>query len=262
MHDEDQGLGKSVGMDLQTLPQELGEAQLEKVREAITHLSGFVMNYQFGIEEVMTKIKILQTEFELLHEYSPIEHVSSRLKKPESILAKLQKAGLPLTLESVKENVRDIAGVRVVCSFVSDAYRIAQALERQKDLVVVEAKDYIKEPKGNGYRSLHLNIEVPVFLSNATLRVPVEVQIRTIAMDFWASLEHKIYYKFDAEIPMRLNEGLLDAALTAARLDEQMEQIHKEIKGLRPEASPQENREEAQESSIEAVRRLFAMEDN
>lgn len=209
-------------------------AELHRVRNAA---SGFTLNYRFAIQEMTTKVEILKTEFEQLHEYSPIEHVATRLKRPESIFRKMRKLGIPITLDSVRENVRDIAGVRVVCSFIPDAYRIFEALQRQRDVKVLEMKDYIANPKPNGYRSLHLIVEVPVFLSEETVHVPVEVQIRTIAMDFWASLEHKIYYSFDTEIPQHLERGLLEAATTAADLDQQMEQIHKEVRGLRKDSA-------------------------
>lgn len=212
---------------------ELGEEEIAELRRVRNLTSQFTLNYRFAVQEMTTKVDILRTEFEHLHEYSPIEHVTTRLKKPESVFRKMRKLGVPITVDSVRENVRDIAGVRVVCSFTPDAYRISEALQRQRDVKVLEVKDYIAHPKPNGYRSLHLIVEVPVFLSEETVSVPVEVQIRTIAMDFWASLEHKIYYSFETEIPEHLERGLLEAATTAASLDRQMEEIHREVKSLR-----------------------------
>lgn len=202
-----------------------------ELREAFARLS---LEYQAGLDEVLTKINILRAEFEHLHEYSPIEHVTTRLKSPKSIMKKMRRKGDVLTLGNVRECVRDIAGIRIVCSFIQDTYKVAEALMKQQDVNVLEIKDYIKGSKTNGYQSLHLIVEIPVFLSHEVVKVPVEVQIRTIAMDFWASLEHKIYYKFDTEIPDFLREGLLEAAETAARLDRQMEEIHTEVRQLRP----------------------------
>ncbi len=210
------------------------DVQMETMRQIRDTFKGFMLNYQFGIDEIMTKINILRAEFEHTNEYSPIEHVTSRLKSVESISGKMRRKGGPFTMAHVRETIRDIAGVRVVCSFIEDAYTIADALTQQQDITVIDLKDYIAEPKPNGYRSLHLIVEVPIFLSSTSVNVPVEVQIRTIAMDFWASLEHKIYYKFDNDIPAPLLEGLREAAVTAGRLDVQMEQIHREVRELRP----------------------------
>ncbi len=212
--------------------------QIERMREMLDSFKAFLLNYEFGIDEILTKINVLRSEYETIKDSSPIEHVSSRLKTPESIIGKMQRKGGPITLAGIRETVRDIAGVRVVCAFIEDTYRVAEAFTRQPDITVVEVKDYIKNPKPNGYKSLHLIVEVPVFLSTGPVSVPVEVQIRTIAMDFWASLEHKIYYKFNTEIPTSLREGLREAAQTASRLDVQMEQIHTDVLELRPAPPP------------------------
>ncbi len=235
--------------------------KLDEMRRLRDTFEGFMMNYQFGIEEVLTKINVLRAEFEHLHEYSPIEHVSSRLKSPESIFAKHRRHGGPVTLSHIRKNVRDIAGVRVVCSFIKDAYMIAEALTAQRDVQVIDVKDYIKNPKPNGYRSLHLIVEIPVFLSSRSVNVPIEIQIRTIAMDFWASLEHKIYYKFETEVPDALLAGLQEAAQTAARLDVQMEQIHDAVRELRPvsqESLPFDDDDDLVLPSAEALRNLFS----
>src|SRR5262245_5795875 len=182
-----------------------------------------MLEHKFGMDEVVTKLNILRDEFAHLHDYNPIESVSSRLKTPESLAEKLERKGLQLddepSFEHVRDRITDIAGVRVVCSFVSDVYRVFDLLAEQVDVTVVEVRDYIKEPKTNGYRSLHALVEVPVFLSGGVVPVKVEVQFRTIAMDFWASLEHKIYYKYRREIPAELLDGLYDAAETASTLD-------------------------------------------
>lgn len=192
----------------------------------------FMMQYKFGIDEVMTKVSILREEFTQLHAYNPIEHVGSRLKSPESIVQKVQRKGIEPSFAAIREGITDIAGVRITCSFVSDTYRVFDMLTSQSDLRVVSVKDYIAEPKPNGYKSLHVVVEVPVFLSAGPVHVLVELQIRTIAMDFWASLEHKIFYKYRKEVPADLLAGLKDAADTAARLDADMERLHSEVTEL------------------------------
>nr|WP_265522252.1 GTP pyrophosphokinase family protein [Oerskovia sp. JB1-3-2] len=191
-----------------------------------------MMTYKFGIDEVMTKITVLRDEFRHIHEYNPIEHAGSRLKSLESILAKARRKGVPLTPEGVRAQMFDIAGVRVTCSFVSDIYRVRDMLVGQRDLTVLEERDYIAHPKGNGYKSLHLIVQVPVFLSDRVEDVVVEIQLRTIAMDFWASLEHKIYYKYEREVPRHLTDALKLAADVAATLDTTMERIHDEVRDL------------------------------
>ena len=191
----------------------------------------FLMEYRFGMQEVETKLGILRDEFQLVHEYNPIEHVSSRVKSPDSLVEKVQRKGVEPDFASIRESITDIAGVRVTCSFVADAYRLFDLLTDQDDIRVISVKDYIAQPKPNGYKSLHAIVAVPVFLSSGRVEVPVEVQFRTIAMDFWASLEHKIYYKYDANVPSELLDSLKDAADTAAELDERMERLHREIRG-------------------------------
>ena len=153
--------------------------------------------YAAAGRQLTLKFEVLNSEFNVLYARNPIHHIESRVKSPESIAAKLLKKGLPLTLESAMQNVNDIAGVRVVCSYIDDVYRVAEMVERQQDLEIVKRQDYIKTPNYNGYRSLHLDLRVPVYLSDRTEQVLAEVQIRTIAMDFWASLEHDIRYKAD-----------------------------------------------------------------
>lgn len=189
------------------------------------------MEYSAGVNEVMTKIGILREEFVHLHRYNPIEHVSSRVKQPDSLIKKVISKGIDLSAESIRANITDIAGVRVTCSFIADTYRVLDALTKQDDVKVIEIKDYIKEPKPSGYKSLHAIIEIPVFLSTGPVPVVVEIQIRTIAMDFWASLEHKIFYKYDQEVPDRLISDLRDAARVAEQLDLRMQELHREIHG-------------------------------
>ncbi|GAA1935920.1 GTP pyrophosphokinase family protein [Microbacterium aoyamense] len=191
----------------------------------------FLLEYQFGLREVETKIAILQDEFQLMHDYNPIEHVTSRVKSPDSIVDKVGRKGIEGDFESIRAGITDIAGVRVTCSFVRDAYRLFDLLTQQDDIRVLAVKDYIAEPKANGYKSLHAIVEVPVFLSTGRVDVPVEVQFRTIAMDFWASLEHKIYYKYDSQVPAELLTELTAAAETASELDVKMERLHRELHG-------------------------------
>jgi putative GTP pyrophosphokinase len=207
---------------------------LKKFKAQITR---FLMVYKFGLDEIKTKIEILKQEFQYVHDYNPIEHVASRIKSPESILKKVRKKGCELSLPSIRENINDIAGIRIICSFTSDIYKVSEMLQKQENMRIIECKDYIKNPKPNGYQSLHLIMEVPVFLSDRTEKVRVEAQIRTIGMDFWASLEHKIYYKCNKEVPEKLRNELMDAAITVRQLDMKMEQLNKEISEIKESTS-------------------------
>ena len=188
--------------------------------------------YGSAIDEIETKLRVLQREFTHTGSYSPIESVSTRLKSMESLLRKARKRDCR-HLDDVRARVTDIAGIRVICSFTHDVYRVRDLLLAQDDVTLLEQKDYVAHPKPNGYRSLHLIVEVPVFLSTGPQPVSVEVQLRTIAMDFWASLEHKIYYKYDGDVPAHLLSELTTAAHTASRLDADMERLHHEISALR-----------------------------
>ncbi|WP_083450428.1 GTP pyrophosphokinase [Luteipulveratus mongoliensis] len=226
---------------------------LGEFRELRDEFTRFMLCYQFGIDEVTTKIKILQQEFTHIHAYNPIEHVSSRLKTPEGVLAKAQRRGVSPDLDSVRSEITDIAGVRVTCAFVSDVYRVFDLLTGQEDVRLMLTKDYIAQPKANGYRSLHAIVEVPVFLSDGAVQVPIEVQFRTIAMDFWASLEHKIYYKYEKQVPGELLDSLKEAATTAARLDTDMERLHHEVR-----VAPGENAPAAKVPSLEVSDRAVA----
>jgi len=213
------------------LPPRSAPDELDTVRGLTGELTQLMLIYKFGLAEIGTKIDILREELTHRGRGNPIEHVSPRLKTPASIVAKARRIDCPLAFDDLRARIRDIAGIRVVCGFVSDVYRVADMLTRQPDLNLVQTKDYIAEPKANGYRSLHLILEIPVFLSDRVVSVPVEVQLRTVAMDFWASLEHKIYYKYDPDIPERLREELAATAEDAARLDKRMELLHREIHG-------------------------------
>ncbi len=188
--------------------------------------------YQAAVKEIRTKLEILSEEFRVRYARNPIHHIESRLKSPQSMLKKLQKRNFEISIASAKQNLNDIAGIRVVCCYIDDVYRVADMLLRQSDITLVNITDYIKQPNYNGYRSLHLDLKIPVYLSERTEYVTVEVQIRTVAMDFWASLEHDLRYKSDKDIPQSICDDMLSAASQIAAIDEKMQQIYKEIQKL------------------------------
>ena len=187
--------------------------------------------YSAAVREVRTKVEILDEEFRTRYAHNPIHHIDSRLKSPQSMMKKLARKGLPQTLEAAEANLNDIAGVRIICNYLEDIYRIADLLQRQRDVEFVHRRDYIENPKESGYRSLHLVIRIPVFLSSHTELVPVEVQIRTIAMDFWATLEHQLRYKSNHETTQQLRRRLQHCAEASAALDREMQDIYREING-------------------------------
>jgi len=191
----------------------------------------FLLNYKFGLDEMLTKINILREELAFRGTGNPIEHVSSRLKSIESLRAKAERIGCPLELDAIAEQITDIAGVRIVCAFIADAYQVLDMLTTQPDVTVKVIKDYVARPKPNGYRSLHVIVEIPVFLSDDVRRVPIELQIRTVAMDFWASVEHKIYYKYAKDVPGELVAELAAAARVAHDLDQRMGELHRTVHG-------------------------------
>lgn len=211
---------------------------LARVFELRTEFTAFMLQYKFAIDEVLTKVSILRDEFTHLHHENPIEHVTSRLKSPESVLDKVERKGVRPDFDAIRSSILDIAGVRIICSFVPDIYTVLEALRRQDDLTVLAVKDYIAEPKPNGYRSLHLIVSVPVFLSSGTVPVTVEIQIRTSAMDFWASLEHKIYYKYDRQVPAEIVDRLRQSALVAAELDATMTDLRDQVQALDDRHAP------------------------
>ena len=176
--------------------------------EEVENWETLMFLYDAALRQVSTKIDILNEEFAHVHNYNPIEHVKSRIKEPRSIVKKLKRHGREVTLENMLKYINDIAGVRIICSFTSDIYRIADMLARQKDLTVLELTDYLAKPKASGYRSYHMLVTVPVYLSDGVVDTKVEIQIRTIAQDFWASLEHKIYYKFEGNAPDFISKEL------------------------------------------------------
>lgn len=191
-----------------------------------------MMVYESAIKQVETKLEILNKEYKVFGRRNPIETIKSRIKTPESIATKLQKKGVPVTFKSMSENLTDIAGVRVICPYISDIYTIKDVLLKQPDLKLLEEKDYIANPKPSGYRSLHIVIQVPVYLSQAVHHVNVEIQLRTIAMDFWASLEHELRYKTTSKIPISIRRELQRCAETIAMTDREMEEIAIELQAL------------------------------
>jgi len=191
--------------------------------------------YTSALKEIGTKLEILNDEFQHVHSYNPIEHIKSRLKTSESIVKKLRKNGYESTIENMVSFINDIAGVRVICSFTSDIYRIAEMLGNQSDIKIVSIKDYIKNPKPSGYKSYHMIVTVPIFLSDRIIDVKVEVQIRTVAMDFWASLEHKIHYKFEGNAPEYIKEELIECARMVSDLDARMLSLNEAIQAFAAE---------------------------
>lgn len=188
--------------------------------------------YQAALKQLQIKFEVLNDKFQVRSGRSPIHHIESRLKSTASIIAKLQNRNYAVTLDSAKQNINDIAGIRVVCSYIDDVYAVAEMLLRQSDVRLVQTQDYIQHPNFNGYRSLHLDIQIPIYLSDHTEHVNVEVQLRTVAMDFWASLEHDLRYKSQKDIPARISQEMWDAAQAIASIDRQMQAIYKEIQAL------------------------------
>ncbi|HEY5555704.1 GTP pyrophosphokinase family protein [Acetobacterium sp.] len=197
------------------------------------HLKEFVIQqqvYRAAIKEIKTKFEILDEEFEAKYDHNPINHMEYRLKSPKSIVEKMQKKGLEINVDSIRNNLTDIAGVRVICNYLDDINHITNLLLRHDDITLVRKHDYITHPKENGYRSLHLIVLIPIFLAERTESVPVEIQIRTIAMNFWATLEHQLKYKAHNEISQNLRDRLKSCAESITHLDDEMQMIHKEIK--------------------------------
>jgi len=191
---------------------------------------GLQQLYSAGIKEIKTKLEILDEEFQVRYDHNPIHHIEYRLKSPESIIKKLQKKNLEISTDSIKGHLTDIAGVRVICNYIDDINRIADLLIKQDDITLVRKRDYIAKPKENGYRSLHLIVTIPIFLAEITEHIPVEIQIRTIAMDFWASLEHQLKYKSPDKISDELRFRLKDCAESITQIDNEMQSIYTELK--------------------------------
>lgn len=197
----------------------------EHSREMLMDFGRLMAYYRCAMMEVETKLQVLNEEFSLRYDRNPINSIKSRLKKPVSIKAKMDKRGLPMTVEAIETHLNDVAGVRVVCSFPKDVYILAEALLSQDDITLIEKKDYIQSPKPNGYRSLHLIVAVPIFLAKEKRIMRVEIQLRTIAMDFWASLEHQLRYKKDVHFTDEMADELLYCAHLSEELDSRMDAL-------------------------------------
>lgn len=191
-----------------------------------------ILIYNSALKQIYIKLEILNDEFQHVHRYNPIEHIKSRIKTSESIVKKLKKHGYESTIQNMIEHVNDIAGIRVICSFTSDIYRIAEMIRNQSDIKVISVKDYIVNPKPSGYKSYHMLVSVPVYLSDRIVDTKVEIQIRTVAMDFWASLEHKIHYKFEGNAPAYIKNELIDCARMVSELDAKMLSLNEEVLGI------------------------------
>ena len=207
----------------------LSEEFLEMIQKNKRPFDLLMSYYQCAVMEIETKFRVLNQEYSLEYDRNPIEGIKTRVKSYDSILRKIRRKNIPMTLEGIEENIKDIAGVRVICSFPEDIYELADSFLRQDDIVLIEKKDYIKNPKPSGYRSLHLIVQVPIFLQKNKKMVNVEVQFRTIAMDFWASLEHKIYYKFEGDAPDYISRDLRECAEMVSTLDEKMLSLNEAI---------------------------------
>lgn len=218
------------------LREEINAAQFPmQVSEGVDSWKTVMLLYQSALKEINTKLEILNDEFQLVHQYNPIEHIKSRIKSPESIVKKLKKDKHEVTIQNMIRYINDIAGIRIICSFTSDIYRIAEMLENQNDVRVLAIKDYIKNPKASGYKSYHMIVSIPIFLSDSAVETKVEIQIRTIAMDFWASLEHKIYYKFEGNAPKYISQELKECAEIVSELDTKMLSLNEAIKTAKQE---------------------------
>ena len=204
--------------------------KLDYSPEGVDSWKTIILLYNSALKEVGTKLEILNDEFQHVHQYNPIEHIKSRIKTPESIVKKLKRRGYESSIENMVKYVNDIAGIRVICSFTSDIYRIADMLAKQRDIKVLSIKDYIRNPKESGYKSYHMIVTVPIFLSDGSKEAKVEIQIRTVAMDFWASLEHKINYKYEGDVPEHIKRELLECAEMVSDLDAKMLSLNEEIK--------------------------------
>ena len=208
------------------------EQQVEaalKSYEDVDSWKTIIFLYNAALKEVGTKLEILNDEFQHVHQYNPIEHIKTRIKTPESIVKKLRRYGHETSIENMVRYVNDIAGIRISCSFTSDIYLIADMISKQNDLTILARRDYMKNPKKSGYRSYHMLVTTPVFLSDSIIDTKVEIQIRTVAQDFWATLEHKMHYKFEGDGPDYITKELRECARYVAELDTRMEELNNEI---------------------------------
>ena len=207
----------------------LNQVVKNPILENVNSLLRMEQLYEAGIKEIRTKLEILDSEFKVKYDHNPIHHIESRLKKPESFIKKAIDKDVTLTEKEIMRHIHDIAGIRVICNYIDDVYVVAQLLINQDDIKLIKIKDYIQNPKDNGYRSLHLVLEVPIFLAEGVQPIHVEVQLRTIAMDFWASLEHKLKYKTDNNVPEDIKKELIQCAMSISELDYKMQSIHNRL---------------------------------
>ena len=229
-HAENKRLDEGVGMELKA-----------DNGDGIDSWKEVTLIYSAALRQIETKMEILNDEFQHVHQYNPIEHIKSRLKSPESIVKKLKRNGYESTIENMVKYINDIAGIRIICSFTSDIYRIADMISEQRDIKVIAVKDYITFPKASGYKSYHMIVTVPVYLSDRTVDTKVEIQIRTVAMDFWASLEHKIHYKFEGDAPEHIKSELVECAKMVSDLDARMLSLNEEILAISREREKNED---------------------
>ena len=205
---------------------------ITKSNSPIESWTEVILIYNSALKEIGTKLEILNDEFQHVHRYNPIEHIKSRIKSSESIVKKLRRNGYESTIENMVEHVNDIAGIRVICSFTSDIYRIAEMISNQNDIKVLAIKDYIQTPKASGYKSYHMLVTVPIYLSDRIVHAKVEIQIRTVAMDFWASLEHKINYKFEGNVPQYIKDELVECSQMISDVDARMLNLNEQIRDM------------------------------
>ena len=220
--------------------------------DGVDRWNTMIFLYNSALKEVGTKLEILNDEFLQVHQYNPIEYIKSRIKTPESIVKKLKRHGYESTIDNMIEHCNDIAGIRLVCSFTSDIYRLAEMIGRQNDLTVISVKDYTKHPKESGYRSYHMLVTVPIFLTDSVIDTKVEIQIRTIAMDFWASLEHKIYYKFEGNAPEYISRDLRECSGIVSMLDAKMLQLNEAILEAKEAQQEVESQTEELQQEVDA----------
>ena len=211
----------------------MGLLKQNNLEKYLNYFSEQMLLYGAAIKKVSTTLEILDDEFHLRNDYNPIHHIETRLKTPQSIFNKLTKRGFPMTMESLHDNLTDIAGIRVICNYIDDAYRIADLLIAHNDIELLEKKDYIACPKPSGYRSLHLIVNVSVYMSEGSVQIPAEIQIRTIAMDYWATLEHRLKYKNEGSVPPDLHHKMKSCSEELADMEARMQEIQRETENYK-----------------------------
>ncbi|PEJ27068.1 GTP pyrophosphokinase [Peribacillus butanolivorans] len=204
--------------------------KIQVIQKVLDNWRGFFLPYQMALHELESDFKVIDLEWKTQHGYSPIEHMKTRMKKLRSLVEKIQRKEIPLTQEAVRNEIRDILGVRIVTSFIDDVYMLKEHIEQREDIRMIRVKDYIQDPKMSGYKSLHLIVETQVILSNEIIWVPAEIQIRTSAMDFWASTEHKLNYKYQGEtIPEDAQKQLIELAKASSLMDKEMSRLRTKL---------------------------------